>query len=145
MKVRIKVGVVMCIAAMFMVGCNGKKSDTVADAINQSFKQMEEETDAAADMVGQETDRQTLQDVTDKLAIQNGKDIKVDNSVVKELQKVAETNGTESYTIESYASTDAEDYICTIKIGEDYYAVIHKGGQTFSLKDEYGIISDSLN
>lgn len=144
MKVRIKVGVVMCIAAMFMMGCNSKKSDTVANAINQSFKQMEE-TGAASDMVGQETDKQTLQDVTDKLAIQNGKDIKVDNSVVKELQKVAETNSTESYTIESYASTDAEDYICTIKIGEDYYAVIHKGGQTFSLKDEYGIISDSLN
>lgn len=144
MKVRIKVGVVMCIAAMFMMGCNGKKSDTVADAINQSFKQMEE-TGAASDMVGQETDKQTLQDVTDKLAIQNGKDIKVDNSVVKELQKVAETNSTESYTIESYAFTDVEDYICTIKIGEDYYAVIHKGGQTFSLKDEYGIISDSLN
>lgn len=145
MKVRIRVGVVMCVAAMFMVGCNDKKSDAVEDAINQSFKQMEEATDAAADMVDQEAAKQTLQDVADKLAIQKGKDIKVNDSVVKELQKVAEDKGAESYTIESYASTDDEDYICTIKIGEDYYAVIRKEGQTFSLKDEYGIISGSLN
>lgn len=145
MKVRIKVGAVMCIAAMFIVGCNGKQSDIVSDAINQSFKQMEEETGAATDMVDQEAAKQTLQDVADKLAIQKGKDIKVNDSVVKELQKVAEDKGAESYTIESYASTDDEDYICTIKIGEDYYAVIRKEGQTFSLKDEYGIISGSLN
>lgn len=145
MKVRIKVGVVMCVAAMFMVGCNDKKSDAVVDVINQSFKLMEEATDAATDMVDQEAAKQTLQDVADKLAIQKGKDIKVDDLVVKELQMVAADNGAESYTIESYASTNDEDYICTIKIGEDYYAVIHEGGQTFSLKDEYGIISGSLN
>lgn len=145
MKVRIRVGVVMCIAAMFMVGCNDKKSDAVADAINQSFKQMEEATDAATDMVDQEAAKQTLQDVADKLAIQKGKDIKVNDSVARELQTIAEDKGAESYTIESYVSTDDEDYICTIKIGEDYYAVIRNEGQTFSLKDEYGIIFSSLN
>lgn len=63
----------MCIAATFMVGCNGKQSDIVSDAINQSFKQMEEETGAVAGTAAQETDKQTLQDIADKLAIQRVK------------------------------------------------------------------------
>lgn len=139
--------VVFIISVVFCMSCatkeipDNEKVDELINKVSPSTEEREEINNVIEE--AGDNAKVTLQEIADALVNETSE---ISAQAEQSIAEFAESEGCHEYEVVNYVgSTDKSmNYVCTVKIGDAYYAIICKDGKTYSLKDEYGVIADSM-
>lgn len=135
------------VSVVFCISCTTKeipKNEKVDELINKVTPSVveREEINNVIEEAGNNA-KVTLQEIADALVNETSE---INEQSEQSIAEFAESEGYSEYEVVNYvgSSDKSMNYVCTVKIGDSYYAIICKDGKTYSLKDEYGVIADSV-